>query len=240
MNEPLKNQDYPQKPEDTHSSLIQRAMQAFDRGQFVPPSGPADLVPPSLTPQAPAPQAYMPPVQAPVQPAAPVNPQAPVSRSLCPGAHRGSGPRRPSMARRFMASRPRPMPRNRRHPPAFHRINHQRLALEGFAVPGGAANAQVEEFRIVKRQLLEQIEDLRRQGAGVEAQSILITSALPEEGKTFVAINLAMSIAAEKDTEVVLVDLDMARSSVLSTLGLPGGRGWSTRLPTRASMCAIW
>jgi hypothetical protein len=65
MNEPLKNQDYPQKPEDTHSSLIQRAMQAFDRGQFVPPSGPADLVPPSLTPQAPAPQAYMPPVQQP-------------------------------------------------------------------------------------------------------------------------------------------------------------------------------
>lgn len=227
MNEPLKNQDYPQKPEDTHSSLIQRAMQAFDRGQFVPPSGPADLVPPSLTPQAPASQAYMPPVQAPVQPAAPVNPQAPVSPQayapapivapVAPPPQYGApvyGEQAPAYALQPAAPAP-----------AFHRINHQRLALEGFAVPGGAANAQVEEFRIVKRQLLEQIEDLRRQGAGVEAQSILITSALPEEGKTFVAINLAMSIAAEKDTEVVLVDLDMARSSVLSTLGLPGGPG---------------
>lgn len=221
MNEPLKNSGYPQQPqpEESHSSLIQRAMQAFDRGQFVPPSGPADLVPPSLTPaqpapvqQAPAPQAYVPPVQA----AAPVNPQAyapaPIVAPVAPP---------PMYGEQAPAYAPQPAAPAQ----AFHRINHQRLALEGFAVPGGAANAQVEEFRIVKRQLLEQIEDLRRQGAGVEAQSILITSSLPEEGKTFVAINLAMSIAAEKDTEVVLVDLDMARSSVLSTLGLPSGPG---------------
>ena len=230
MNEPLKNQDFPQKPEESHSSLIQRAMQAFDRGQFVPPSGPADLLPPSLTPQAPQgiaaaqPQAY-----APVNPKAPVNPQAyapaPIVAPVAsppqyggqtygePGAHATQfAPQQPAHAPAAPAQ-------------AFHRINHQRLALEGFAVPGGAANAQVEEFRIVKRQLLEQVEDLRRQGAGVEAQAILVTSALPEEGKTFVAINLAMSIAAEKDSEVVLVDLDMARSSVLSTLGLPSGPG---------------
>ncbi len=107
----------------------------------------------------------------------------------------------------------------------FHRINHQKLSLEGFATPGSGPSAQVEEFRIAKRQLLEQSNDLRRQGAGLEAQTILVTSALPGEGKTFCAINLAMSIAAEKDSEVVLVDLDLARASVLSTLGLPGGPG---------------
>lgn len=228
MNEPLKNQDFPQKPEESHSSLIQRAMQAFDRGQFVPPSGPADLLPPSLTPQAPQggaaaqPQAYAPVnPQAPIAPQAPVNPQAyapaPIVAPVAPPPQYGEhtqqfAPQQPAYAPAAPAQ-------------SFHRINHQRLALEGFAVPGGAANAQVEEFRLVKRQLLEQVEDLRRQGAGVEAQAILITSALPEEGKTFVAINLAMSIAAEKDSEVVLVDLDMARSSVLSTLGLPGGPG---------------
>jgi len=218
MNEPLKNSGYPDqpKPEESHSSLIQRAMQAFDRGQFVPPSGPADLVSPSLTPapQAPAPQAYVPPVQ----PAAPV--EAPMhTQAYAPAPIVAPVAPPPMYGEQAPAYAPQPAA------PSFHRINHQRLALEGFAVPGGAANAQVEEFRIVKRQLLEQIEDLRRQGAGVEAQSILITSSLPEEGKTFVAINLAMSIAAEKDTEVVLVDLDMARSSVLSTLGLPSGPG---------------
>ncbi|WCT78177.1 AAA family ATPase [Novosphingobium humi] len=222
MNEPLKNQDFPQKPEESHSSLIQRAMQAFDRGQFVPPSSPADLLPPSLTPQGFAPQSA-PPVQpqAPAQAYAPAPIVAPVAPPPQYGGHAYGeqaahtpqfAPQQPAYAPAAPA-------------PSFHRINHQRLALEGFAVPGGAANAQVEEFRIVKRQLLEQVEDLRRQGAGVEAQAILVTSALPEEGKTFVAINLAMSIAAEKDSEVVLVDLDMARSSVLSTLGLPSGPG---------------
>lgn len=235
MNEPLKNQGLPQQPEESHSSLIQRAMQAFDRGQFVPPSGPADLVPPSLTPQAPAPQAPI--QQAPVQPA-PVQ-QAPLTQAYAPRHQAPVQPQAyapapivapvaapPLYAEQAPAYSPQAAAPAPSHPaPAFHRINHQRLALEGFAVPGGAANAQVEEFRIVKRQLLEQIEDLRRQGAGVEAQSILITSSLPEEGKTFVAINLAMSIAAEKDSEVVLVDLDMARSSVLSTLGLPSGPG---------------
>lgn len=218
MNEPLKNQDFSQKPEESHSSLIQRAMQAFDRGQFVPPSGPADLLPPSLTPQAPVEAA---PVQAPAQAYAP----APIVAPVAPPPQYGGQTygEQPAHAPQFAPQQPAYAPAA--PAPSFHRINHQRLALEGFAVPGGAANAQVEEFRIVKRQLLEQVEDLRRQGAGVEAQAILVTSALPEEGKTFVAINLAMSIAAEKDSEVVLVDLDMARSSVLSTLGLPSGPG---------------
>jgi len=185
MNEPLKNPEQFQPEPESHSSLIQRAMQAFDRGQFVLPAGPAEMVPPQVMPQfAPA---YPPPPQ--------YAPQAQYA------------------------------PQTQYAPQAAHRINHQRLAQEGFATPGSGPSAQVEEFRIVKRQLLEQAEDLRRQGAGVEAQAVLITSALPGEGKTFVAINLALSIAAEKDTEVVLVDLDLARASVLSTLGLSGGPG---------------
>lgn len=109
--------------------------------------------------------------------------------------------------------------------PAIHRIDHPRLIAQGFSAPGCGPSAQLEEFRIVKRQLLEQAEDMRRAGAGVAAQTVLVTSALPGEGKTFVAINLALSIAAERDSEVVLVDLDLARGSVLATLGLDGGAG---------------
>ena len=80
---------------------------------------------------------------------------------------------------------------------------------------------QQEEFRIVKRQLLLQAEDLRRQGGGGAAQRVMICSPHPAEGKTFCAVNLALSIAAEKDSEVLLVDLDLARLSVLEMLGLP-------------------
>lgn len=54
---------------------------------------------------------------------------------------------------------------------------------------------------------------------------MLICSPLPGEGKTYCATNLALSMAAEKEGEVVLVDADFAKPSILSTLGLPGGRG---------------
>ena len=54
---------------------------------------------------------------------------------------------------------------------------------------------------------------------------MLVCSPLPGEGKTFCATNLALAIAAEKDSEVLLVDADFAKPSVLSTLGLTGRRG---------------
>jgi protein-tyrosine kinase len=56
----------------------------------------------------------------------------------------------------------------------------------------------------------------------------MVTSALPGEGKSFTSINLAMSIAAELDHTVMLVDADVARPSVLRMLGLPPGPGCST------------
>lgn len=54
---------------------------------------------------------------------------------------------------------------------------------------------------------------------------IMITSALPGEGKTFTAINLAISIAMELDNTVMLVDADVSRPSVLNMLGLQPAPG---------------
>lgn len=54
---------------------------------------------------------------------------------------------------------------------------------------------------------------------------IMVTSALPGEGKSFTAINLAISIAMELDNTVMLVDADVARPSVLNMLGLPPSKG---------------
>jgi exopolysaccharide/PEP-CTERM locus tyrosine autokinase len=101
-------------------------------------------------------------------------------------------------------------------------VDRIRLADNGMIVPGGPVTALLEEFRIVKRQILQ---SAREKGAG-KGQRVLICSPLPGEGKTFCATNLALAIAAEKDSEVLLVDADFAKPSILSTLGLKGsGKG---------------
>jgi protein-tyrosine kinase len=54
---------------------------------------------------------------------------------------------------------------------------------------------------------------------------IMVASAMPGEGKTFLAMNLAMSIAMEVDHSVLLVDADVLRPSVLSRYGVEASRG---------------
>jgi exopolysaccharide/PEP-CTERM locus tyrosine autokinase len=103
--------------------------------------------------------------------------------------------------------------------PRFGRIAIEDLREGGFIVPDSGATAIAEEFRIVKRQLLRGMDD------SPKGRTILICSARPDEGKTFCAVNLALSLAAEKDVEVVLVDADVAKPEILSTLGLEGGPG---------------
>jgi exopolysaccharide/PEP-CTERM locus tyrosine autokinase len=53
----------------------------------------------------------------------------------------------------------------------------------------------------------------------------MVTSARPSEGKTFTAVNLAMTIAAEQDKTVLLVDADVLKPNVLRTLGLKNRTG---------------
>ena len=109
-------------------------------------------------------------------------------------------------------------------------INRERLAAHNFIAPDGPVSGLSEEFRIVKRQLLL----AARGGKGVDAvphgERILVCSANPDEGKTYCAINLALSMASEKDNRVLLVDADFAKPSVLSTLGIEGGPGFMDAL----------
>ena len=106
-----------------------------------------------------------------------------------------------------------------------HKISRQHLRDQGLIVPETTVTTVLEEFRIVKRQLLFNADQLAQQGMGLAAQRVLICSPHPGDGKSFTAVNLALAIAAEKDSEVLLVDADFAKPSVLSMLGLPGGRG---------------
>lgn len=132
----------------------------------------------------------------------------------------------PAPAPRVVAA-PAPQPVAKTEPPvrAFtgerHAVDRAHLREQCLIEPEGGVTGLLEEFRIVKRQLLRTAADERIE----HARRILVASAHPGEGKTFCAVNLALSMAAEKDTEVLLVDADFAKPSVLSTLGLPGGKG---------------
>lgn len=103
-------------------------------------------------------------------------------------------------------------------------IDREKLAEAGFIVPGGAVTGLAEEFRLIKRQLLAGIER-RVSLAEDKRRSVLICSAQPDEGKSFCAINLALSLSGERDVEVLLIDGDFSKPEVLATLGIPDGPG---------------
>jgi protein-tyrosine kinase len=98
-------------------------------------------------------------------------------------------------------------------------VDRKALGEQGFIVPDSPAGPLAEEFRIVKRQLLLGM------GAGSpvaadKRRTVLVCSAQPDEGKTFCALNLALSLAGERDLEVLLVDADFPKPEILSLLGL--------------------
>jgi protein-tyrosine kinase len=80
-----------------------------------------------------------------------------------------------------------------------------------------------EEFRLVQRQIIRSAF-----GPGAEpgfSNLLLVTSARPGEGKSFMATNLAGSIARQGDHHVLLVDADSKRDSICYSLGLAQSRG---------------
>jgi exopolysaccharide/PEP-CTERM locus tyrosine autokinase len=101
-------------------------------------------------------------------------------------------------------------------------LNFSRLREKGFVVPGDRSTT-AEEIRLIKRTLLRQaFSDGRPQGT---SHLIMVTSARPSEGKTFMAINLALSMALEKDITVLLIDADVAQPAVPGVLGFESDRG---------------
>jgi len=104
-------------------------------------------------------------------------------------------------------------------------IDRIMLAEKGMLVPGAPVGALAEEFRLVKRQLLLNARTIAAGPLGTRARTILVGSGKPGEGKTFCAINLALSLSAEKDAEVLLVDADFAKPDVMKSLGLDDSIG---------------
>jgi protein-tyrosine kinase len=104
------------------------------------------------------------------------------------------------------------------------RIPIEMLRARGFVTPDAAPTAISQEFRVIKRPLLTNA--FGRGAAAVKnGRRVMVTSAFAGEGKSFCAINLAMSIAAERDTYVLLVDADVAKPSIPRELGIESGPG---------------
>lgn len=103
-------------------------------------------------------------------------------------------------------------------------LNLAKLAANGFVTPDMPRSRIADEFRVLKRPLIGNVSGDRVVPIK-HANLIMVTSSVPGEGKTFSAINLAMSIAMELDKTVLLVDADVARPSLPKVLGVPHGKG---------------
>ena len=104
-------------------------------------------------------------------------------------------------------------------------INLQALQDMQYIVPGAPRSRLLDEFRGVKRPLLGNAIGGKSRPAVERGNLIMVTSSLPGEGKTFTAINLAMSMAMEMNSSVLLVDADPSRMAAAERLGLHRGRG---------------
>jgi len=101
-------------------------------------------------------------------------------------------------------------------------IDLERLKSRGFVTPDVQRSQLADEFRIVKRPIVRNALGNAKVRNG---NLVMVASALPGEGKTYTAINLAMSIAMELDTTVVLVDGDVAHPDLPNILGVRNSPG---------------
>ena len=98
------------------------------------------------------------------------------------------------------------------------------LARLGFESTEEMRTRTGEEFRRIKRPLLKNVDGDTNKATG-NRNVIVVTSTVAGEGKTFSALNLALSIAKERERTVLLIDADGQRRSMSTVLGVEKQRG---------------
>jgi receptor protein-tyrosine kinase len=104
------------------------------------------------------------------------------------------------------------------------KIDLARLKASGILTSGDSESQIAEECRLVKRPLLQFAfgeDSIARERRNL----VMVTSSVPGEGKTFLSVSLAMSMATELDRTVLLVDGDVIRGSVSEIMGVEPGEG---------------
>lgn len=178
--------------------LVERAVEAMTGTRF-PPAELRSPQKPVVAP-APAPEAI---------------PEAPAEALVFPNVPAAVPPVAPSTPPREPVTRPAP-------------IGMPQLRQAGLAfVPDTAPRSRIsEELTLVQHQLLRAMGTPGQAGRpNVGRHAVLVTSARTGEGKTFVSLNLAVSIASSTSHQVVLVDVDGFGSSLTQSLGLADAPG---------------
>lgn len=103
-------------------------------------------------------------------------------------------------------------------------VDKQTLRDEGILPPEATERQIAGQYQQIKRPLVASALG-RGEERIPDGHLIMMASALPGEGKTFTSVNLALSLALEKDAEIVLVDADVAKPHVTRIFKLEGERG---------------
>ena len=109
------------------------------------------------------------------------------------------------------------------------RLDPSRCEQLGVRPSEHGRNRTTEEFRIVKRSVLA-TRAVLLEGGAANANAIMVTSARTKEGKTFTAVNLALSLSREPDVTVLLIDADFTRKSVSGLFSFESEEGLTEAL----------
>ncbi len=101
-------------------------------------------------------------------------------------------------------------------------LNREALRVAGYLPESNQDRRFADEYRQIKRPLLVSAFGAvpRKRAQLPSPRLVMMASALPGDGKTFTSINLALSLAREKDTSVVLVDGDVANPNISRIFGV--------------------
>jgi protein-tyrosine kinase len=122
---------------------------------------------------------------------------------------------------------PAPIEPSSRLPVDWHELRERRI------VPWDDARSAVHAYRMLRTQVLQRAR-------AHNLATIGVISPAHGEGKTLTAINLALSLAAEPNQAVLLIDLDLRRPSIGRTLGLPVDRGLEAWFAGTAKIEDVW
>ena len=138
-------------------------------------------------------------------PARPVAPAAPPPASHAPAARAPQAPQPPRNARVIT-------------------LDRAALREAGVLAPVTEERVLAQQYRQIKRPLVENALG-RGKPPLKNGQLIMLAGALPGDGKTFTSVNLALSLALEKDMRVLLVDADVAKPHISRVFGVEGEPG---------------
>jgi protein-tyrosine kinase len=104
-------------------------------------------------------------------------------------------------------------------------INHDALRAQGLYPAPDFLRRQQEDYRRIRREIIAATRQRPSADAAMIGPIVVVTSALPGEGKSYTALNLALSVASEGIRDVLLIDADTVKRNITTAFGLGEASG---------------